>query len=251
MSEQAIELKGSLFTLSVLHLAQNDFPRLKLALKAKIEQAPGFFYRAPIVVNIEKLDEQIIDFKQLSDIVSEMDLVLVGICGGTTEQKQSAKENQLAVLSYGKDAPQAAKPIQVERRVVEATVEATVEPIIERRVEVVEKVVYEPAMEVRQNIRSGQQVYAKDTDLIVLGSVGHGAEVIADGNIHVYGTLRGRAIAGAKGDKNAKIYCQNLRAELVSISGNYMMSEALQAQLWDQPANISLAEEKIVVSELN
>jgi septum site-determining protein MinC len=241
MSAPAIELKGSLFTLSVLHLTRNDLPQLKSSLQAKVEQAPGFFYRAPIVVNIDSLGDQAIDFAQLREIINGFELVMVGVCGGTVEQKQAAKAQQLAVLSYSKDPePKPEKPV----------VETRVETVVEKSVEVVEKTVFEPAKEVKQNIRSGQQVYAKDTDLIVLGSVGHGAEVIADGNIHIYGTLRGRALAGAKGNKNAKIYCQNLRAELVSIGGSYMMSDGLQAQLWDQPANIELSEEKIIVSEL-
>ena len=248
MSEQAIELKGSLFTLSVLHLVQNDLHELKSSLKAKIEQAPGFFFRAPVVVNIEKLADEGIDFNALRAVIVEMSFVLVGICGGTTEQKQLAKDQGLAVLSHGKasspaiDKVEAQQPIETVETIVE------VEKVVER---IIEKPIFEPAKEVRQNIRSVQQVYAKDTDLIILGSVGHGAEGIADGNIHVYGTLRGKAIAGAKGNKHAKIYCQNIQADLVSICGNYMMSEALQAQLWDKPASIELSEEKLIISELN
>lgn len=251
MSEQAIDLKGSLFTLSVLHLSQDDLPKLKDKLKVKIEQAPGFFYRAPIVVNIDKLNDVTLDFAEIIGIINEMDLVLVGISGGSNNQKQQAKALGLAVLTGSKETPTAmqatdkAAPIE---KVVEKVVETVVEKVVEKTVE---KSVFEPAKEVKQNIRSGQQIYAQDTDLIIIGSVGHGAEVIADGNIHVYGTLRGRAIAGAKGNKEAKIYCQNLKAELVSIGGNYMMSEALQSQLWDKPANIALFEEKIVVSELS
>ena len=248
MSEQTIELKGSLFTLSVLHLIQNDLHELKSALKAKIEQAPGFFFCAPVVVNIEKLVDDIIDFGALKAVIEEMSFVLVGICGGTLEQKQSAKDQGLAVLSHGKASnPVAAKvDAQQSSQTIERIVE--VEKVVEK---VIEKAIFEPAKEVRQNIRSGQQVYAKDTDLIIRGSVGHGAEVIADGNIHVYGTLRGKAIAGAKGNKNAKIYCQNIQADLVSICGNYMMSEALQTQLWDKPASVELSEEKLIISELN
>ncbi|MFP3366354.1 septum site-determining protein MinC, partial [Pseudoalteromonas sp. SIMBA_148] len=76
----------------------------------------------------------------------------------------------------------------------------------------VEKTVRLPAQIISGTVRSGQQVYAKDRDLIVLGAFSHGAEVIADGNVHIYGTLRGRAIAGAKGFKEAHIFCQKLEA---------------------------------------
>jgi len=76
-------------------------------------------------------------------------------------------------------------------------------------------------------IRSGQQVYAQDTDLIIMGPVGPGAEVIADNNIHVYGSLRGRALCGVKGNSSARIFCQSLEAELVSVAGNYRMLETI------------------------
>jgi septum site-determining protein MinC len=238
MSEQAIELKGSLFTLSVLHLTQSDLSQLNIALKTKISQAPGFFYRAPVVVCIKQVEEQTIDLAELKNIIHGLDLVLVGISGGNAAQKILAKEQGLAVLNHTKD-PQPKKA------------ETIVETVIEKQIETIEKVVYEPAKEIKQNIRSGQQVYAQGTDLVIIGSVAHGAEVIADGNIHIYGTLRGRALAGVKGDTNAKIYCQNLRAELVSICGNYMMSEALQKNVWGQAASIELCEEKLIISELN
>ena len=84
---------------------------------------------------------------------------------------------------------------------------------------------------------------------MVIGSVSAGAEVIADGNIHVYGSLRGRAIAGAKGHDKAQIYCQNLEAELVSINGNYWLSESME-QHWSTPAYIHLSDAELVSSKL-
>ena len=89
-------------------------------------------------------------------------------------------------------------------------------------------------------VRSGQQVYAKDRDLIILGAVSHGAEVIADGNIHIYGALRGRAIAGAKGNTDAAIFCQRLEAELVSIDGNYWISDSLARRIMGQVSSYKL-----------
>lgn len=81
---------------------------------------------------------------------------------------------------------------------------------------------------ITQPIRSGQQVYAQGADLIVHAPVSQGAELIADGNIHVYGPLRGRALAGVSGNKNARIYCQKLEAELVSVAGHYSVSEDIK-----------------------
>lgn len=249
-SNNSIELKGSLFTLSVLHLTDNDLTELSKALQQKVAQAPSFFLSAPVVVNIEKLIDSDLDFAALKTTVESFNFVLVGISGGNNQQKQQAKAQGLAVLSYSdkQASAQAALKAQQPREVV---VEKVVEKIVERVIEKeVPKPCYQTPKVVQSTVRSGQQIYAQDSDLIVIGSVGHGAEVIADGNIHVYGTLRGKAIAGAKGDSNAKIFCHNIQADLVSICGNYMMSEALQAQVWKKPACIELQQEKLVINEL-
>ena len=93
-------------------------------------------------------------------------------------------------------------------------------------VERVEYVVRTPML-VDRPVRSGQQLYARDTDLVVVGQVGPGAEVIADNNIHVYGPLRGRALCGVSGNTDARIFCQSLEAELVSVAGNFRMLETI------------------------
>lgn len=105
-------------------------------------------------------------------------------------------------------------------------------------------------------LRSGQQVYARDTDLIVLGLVSHGAEVIADGHVHVYGALRGRAIAGAKGDSTARVFAQSLEAELLAIAGTFRTSEKpLPPEVLGKPAQVRLVAhadgERLVFEPLN
>jgi septum site-determining protein MinC len=99
-------------------------------------------------------------------------------------------------------------------------------------------------------VRSGQQVYARDGDLIVTNLVANGAEVIADGSIHVYGPLRGRALAGAQGDSTARIYCQEFHAELVSIAGQYRVFEDLPSDLRGQPVQAWLEGEKLHLARL-
>jgi septum site-determining protein MinC len=99
-------------------------------------------------------------------------------------------------------------------------------------------------------VRSGQQIYAKDSDLIILAQVGQGAEVIADGNIHIYGTLRGRAIAGASGNSEARIFCQSLQAELISIAGVYQVSDDLPPSRIGQSSQIELKENHLHIDTL-
>jgi septum site-determining protein MinC len=228
MSEQTFELKGNLFTLSVLHLFSVDLAQLRKELDEKISQAPKFFQGAPIVVNLAQVQEESINFLTLKDSLSALQLNPVGICNGSEQQQLDAKEAKLSVLNYSQDVQ---KPKSTST-------------------EVVEKEVYLPPQVIQSTVRSGQQIYAKGRDLIVLGAVSHGAEVIADGNIHIYGTLRGRAIAGASGALEAAIYCQQLKAELVSINGSYWLSESLQGEFWEQPAQITQRNESLEITAL-
>jgi septum site-determining protein MinC len=101
-----------------------------------------------------------------------------------------------------------------------------------------------------QPVRSGQQIYAKNADLIILSSVSHGAEIIADGSIHVYGALHGRAIAGAQGDQAARIFCKKLDAELISIAGIYLLSDDFKKHQKEIPLQIYLENEKLLIAEL-
>jgi septum site-determining protein MinC len=104
---------------------------------------------------------------------------------------------------------------------------------------------------VERPLRSGQQIYARDCDLIVLGLVSHGAEVIADGHIHVYGALRGRAIAGAKGQLDARIFAQSLEAELLAVAGTFRTSEKpLPADVFGKPAQVRLDGERLLFEPL-
>ncbi len=96
-------------------------------------------------------------------------------------------------------------------------------------------------------VRSGTQIYARGGDLIVTAAVSAGAEVMADGNIHVYGRLRGRALAGAAGDTAARIFCTRLEAELISIAGRYLVSEQLPAEYQGGPAQIALVDDALTI----
>ena len=238
MVERDNELKGTTFTISVLHLSDGNPDRIRQLLEAKVAQAPQFFNCAPLVRNVERLSE-IPDFEQLRELVESEDFVLVGITGARDEtMKTAAKAAGLAVMVSGKSRkadpePAAPAPDPVEAAPV-APVQAPMEP---------SKVHVGP-------VRSGQQIYAAGTSLVVLGSVSPGAEVIADDSIHIYGALRGRAIAGAKGNPLARIYCQQLQAELLSIAGTFQLSDALPAGLIQEPVHIRLDNEQLRIDRI-
>ena len=232
MSDHAIELKGNLFPLSVLFCQDLSVSNLKSELQQKLAQAPGFFHLAPVVISVDNVTD-VPDFFAIKQLFVELDLVLVGVCGANAVLKKAAHAAGLAALQMPKNS-----------KVTEAPKVVTPAPAATPTVIVAEN------RTIEQNIRSGQQIYVKGGDLIVKGTVGAGAEVIADGNIHIYGSLRGKAIAGASGDSTKKIYCYNMQAELISIAGNYWLSDSLQGEYWGKSTSISLQDGQLVLAEL-
>lgn len=240
MVERDNELKGTTFTISVLHLSDGNPARIRQLLEAKVAQAPQFFNCAPLVLNVEHL-EAIPDFEQLRELVESEDFVLVGITGARDEaMKTAAKAAGLAVMVSGKSRkaePEPTPPVPEPKPVEAAPVPPVPAPVEASKVHV-------------GPVRSGQQIYAAGTSLVVLGSVSPGAEVIADDSIHVYGALRGRAIAGAKGNPKARIYCQQLQAELLSIAGTFQLSDALPAGVIQEPVHIRLDNEQLRIDRI-
>lgn len=235
MVERDNELKGTTFTISVLHISDGKPERIRQLLAAKVAQAPQFFNCAPLVINVERLTE-IPDFEQLKELVESEDFVLVGITGAQNEaMKTAAKAAGLAVMASGKSRKAEPQPEPAPVPIVEA--KPVPAPVTASKVHV-------------GPVRSGQQLYAAGTSLVVLGSVSPGAEVIADDSIHIYGTLRGRAIAGAKGNPQARIYCQQLQAELLSIAGTFQLSDALPAGLIQQPVHVRLDNEQLRIDRI-
>jgi septum site-determining protein MinC len=234
MADASIEFKGSSFTLSVLHLRTSALADIRADLIKKVAQAPDFFYLVPVVVNIDKLVGAI-EYQALKTLIEEFNFTFVGFTGDVvTEQRKLIRELGFSFVNTTK--------------VTTATKMAIAQESVTKIATSVECPLYTDKVH-RGQVRSGQQLYAKDQNLVVIGSVSAGAEVIADGNIHVYGSLRGRAIAGAKGHHKAQIYCQNLEAELVSINGNYWLSESMQ-QHWGSPAFIHLTDSELTSSKL-
>lgn len=235
MSNTPIELKGSSFTLSVLHLHDAQPEVILQALQDKVSQAPAFLKNAPVVVNVANLDGSV-NWKKVQQAVVSSGLRVVGISGCKDEAlKREIERAGLPLLTEGKEKNSRSSVAPAE---VAAPVEPIVSPITKTRL-------------IDAPVRSGQRIYAPNCDLIITNHVSAGAELIADGNIHVYGMMRGRALAGASGDRDAQIFCTNLAAELVSIAGEYWLSEQIPADYYGKAARLSLASGALSVQSLN
>ena len=223
----AFNLKAGLNPITTLLIQSNDLAQIQIELKAKVEQAPKMFVRLPCIFDFIELNDKI-DLPSLYLTCHEFGILPIGVKNAQDAHHELLEQLELADFGKGNSKPTRVKPIAsppvVETPVVEELIAE--EPIIETPT-------IEPAPEVHASpkttvhkfpVRSGQQLTAEG-DLIIFGLVSTGAEVLAGGSIHIYGPLRGRALAGIKGNNQATISCQALEAELVAIAGEYKLFE--------------------------
>lgn len=230
------QLKGSMLAITVLELAKNDLERLDQQLAVKVEQAPDFFNNTPLVLALDKLPAECgLDLPALIALCRKRGLRTLALRSGDAQIIQAAAALDLPVLP----------PSGAKERKLDLGSKGSAEPAKPA------EPTYRPTRVITTPIRGGQQVYARDGDLIVLSAVSPGAELLADGNIHVYGPLRGRALAGIKGDTNARIFCQQLAAEMVSIAGRYKVAEDLRRDpLWAEAVQMRLSGDVLNITRL-
>lgn len=250
MIDVNFQLKGSALTVVVLAIVRYEPTELLAQLKEKIDQAPQFFVNSPVLINLDRLEnpEAVKNARELLDICRELNLQPLGFSGVPEVLLASVTKAGLAILPTPSERalklPKTEPAAHLRDAVVERVIETVVETVIE------ERLVQRQSKVITRPVRSGQQIYAEGADLIVMAQVSEGAEVLADGHIHIYGSLRGRALAGVRGDETARIFCQQLEAELVSIAGNFLLRDSLPEDLHKKPAQIFLNGDKVVVETL-
>ncbi|HEX5658824.1 MAG TPA: septum site-determining protein MinC [Polyangiales bacterium] len=234
------ELEGMVSTVTVLRLATPDLNAIKRGLRAKLEQLPGFFLDAPLVIDLSALegtDEEPVDdpieipLEMIAGMLRELKVVPVGVRNLREVRRGEARAAGIGVIHGGK-------------RPARAAPKGTA-PTEDKRVETTHG-----ALILRTPLRSGKLVYAEQCDAVVLAPVNAGAEIIADGNIHVYSSLRGRALAGAHGNEEARIFCRSLEADLVAIAGCYLRADEIPEKNRGKPAQIYLENGQLVVAEI-
>ncbi|MET0389265.1 MAG: septum site-determining protein MinC [Polyangiales bacterium] len=262
---KAIEIQGVMTALHVLRVLVPEISSIASALDRKIAQLPDFFSNAPVAIDLRDLEPEgelprtgssRLRIGQLVDLLRTRGLVPVAIRGGVPARIEEARTLGLGVLEW--DRASAAKKSQRDGSAppeAQITQPARVTPPAPPPPPVAppEPVLAGPpiALVLSHPLRAGQIVYADaHRDAIALAAVNTGAELIADGNIHVYSTLRGRALAGASGNDQARIFCQKLEAELISIAGVYVNADELPRDKLGKPAQISLRDGSLVITEL-
>lgn len=206
LKQNYFQFKADFFPITVLKITQSDIDKIEQQLLNKIQSAPNYFQQAPMIIDINEINQDIdaVNLKAICDLLREQTIIPVGIRGLQNKQYHLAKAQNLAIINDNKTIKTDLKP------------QSTISN--KQKSAATNKIITKP-------VRSGTRVYAKGGDLIILAAVNAGGECIADGNIHIYGTLRGRALAGANGNESARIFCQKLDADLVSIAGHYLTND--------------------------
>ncbi len=225
---KAFKLKGRLYTLTVLQVLDADIAGFNEQLQGLVAKAPRLFEQAPIVLDCTAVPEAVLDLSALCACARTHGLFPIAVQGGSALFGERSAAIGLATLRSSSTH---------DKRIVEDKVCADAVPVAPNAET---KLIVKP-------VRSGQQVVSQG-DLIVTASVGRGAELLAEGNIHVYGTLRGRALAGISGNQSARIFCQSFDPELVAIGGVYRLPETMEPLL--EPCQVLLKDERIDIELL-
>ncbi|MDP1541015.1 MAG: septum site-determining protein MinC [Moraxellaceae bacterium] len=228
-STPAFTLKGGSFTATLIELLSVDLVHVEAQLQARLLDAAAFLLQSPVILSVEKVAHETADWSALLGLCQQMGIRLVGV--------RAPLQLQSGIEALG--VPVLPPP----RRKGNATEEISVAPA-----PVV--AASQPTRVINQPVRGGQQIYAPG-DLIVLAPVSAGAEVLADGHIHIYAPLRGRALAGVQGNLEARIFCQSLEAEMISVAGRYRVAEELRRTTsWGKPSQIQLQGETLALQAL-
>lgn len=227
-----LEFKSDSFSVPVLLLFTNDLQIIEQQLKEKVDAAPEFFKNSPLIFDVQELNklDRPIDIAALVDIIRQSNLLPVGMRGGNVKQNKEAVK--LLIPVYSAHSSNAPSDTPKQKDITPETIESISTTIL-----------------ITRPVRSGQRLYSSG-DLVVLAPVSAGAEIMAEGNIHVYGTLRGRALAGVQGNTEARIFCSDLQAELISIAGNYKISDDMRDVVSKKPVQIYLQDHTLIIKDI-
>lgn len=257
-TSDACDLRFGQVGIACVRVRRVDAAALCDELERRVRAAPAMFARAAVVLDLSHLlnlpDDGAVD--ALLEAVRSAGMLPVGLAYGTSETEALAKRMGLPLIAKFRAAYEPVGSSETAAAAApsgKAKVREEVQPAPDLREPILSAPAPGTSIGAQHHagaVRSGQQIYARDRDLIVTGAIANGAEVIADGNIHIYGGLRGRAMAGAQGDEKARIYVSDFRAELVAIAGQYRVFEQIPDDLEGQSVQCWLDGEKLLIAKL-
>ncbi|HDS1836115.1 TPA: septum site-determining protein MinC [Stenotrophomonas maltophilia] len=255
--EQAGELKIGQVGIANLRIRTLDVERLVQEMRERVTRAPKLFGRAAVILDFGGLSQvpDVATAQALVDGLRSAGVLPVALAYGTSAVDLLSQQLGLPLLAKfraqyerAEAEPAPPPPAPEPRRAARAEPKpAPATPVAK----VADAAAPQPGRMQLGNVRSGQQLYAENCDLTVMATVGAGAEVIADGSIHIYGTLRGRALAGAQGNTTARIFCRDFHAELVAIAGHYKVLDDVPDSLRGKAVQVWLEQDQIKIAALD
>ena len=243
---EPFRLRGANFNLLVLRLLDPRPEAVVPAIGDQFRRAPGFLRFAPVVIGLGDLDVPAgsVDFQGLIEGLRGLEIVPIGTTGGSPELRNAAMAYGLPPIRSAGGAA-GAREEEAAPAPAPAPVPAAAEAAPPPPAPPPAPGTARPTMIVDQPVRAGQRIWAQGGDLIVTSTVNAGGEVIADGNIHVYGALRGRAIAGGGDNVDARVFAQNFDPELISIAGFYAVRDGLAGAPIGKAVQVRLTGERM------
>lgn len=232
-----INLQGNNFNLIVISVHASYIHDLRTILQEKILKAPHFFSKnTPVVINVSNINNST-DWFNLYKIISNIGLYIIGVC--------DCNNNKLKKIIIQSGLPILTKVNK--KKTVHYNQYCYTTPLLYKHKK---NLIINKTQIIDTPIRSGQKIYAQNRDLIIIANVSSGAEIIADGNVHIYGTMRGRVLAGATGDETSQIFCNNLFPELVSIGGYYWLIDQIPQEFLGKSARFYLKNKTLTIQHI-
>ncbi|VFP78205.1 Septum site-determining protein MinC [Buchnera aphidicola (Cinara cuneomaculata)] len=239
MENQRVTFKKKNFTILVIYLNKIKFNYFKKFLYQKVQESPSFFKNIPIILNIESLFYSF-DWIRVQDFILSIGLFLFGIIG--------CKDKNLKKIIFKTGIPILSESTIVMSRMYQnntynaykkKSIDLSLSNLLSYKSDIIDYI-----------IRSGQKIYSPNHDLIITNNVSSGAELISGGNVHIYGIMRGRVLAGVHGDMTKRIFCTSLFAELIAIAGKYLTIEQIPIKFLGQSVEISLVNNTLFIKDL-
>ncbi|QJC37233.1 septum site-determining protein MinC [Enterobacteriaceae endosymbiont of Donacia thalassina] len=256
MLTKIIKFKQNNFSFYVIYLYSNQPELIFNAIKKKINHSPIFFTKISVIINIYHIKNEI-NWEKVYNAIISTGINIIGVSGCNNKNiiKMIKKTGIPIFFTKNKDN----KKIQnidvknQKKNTDNNIIQKSIIKIIKEKssLSLNKNIIYNKSKIIYNPIRSGQQIYAYNSDLIIINNVSTGAELIADGNIHIYGFMRGKALSGANGDKNCQIFCNQLFAELLSIAGEYLLQDQIPNKFLGKSSRIYLKNKVLTIKSCN
>jgi len=253
--EGAFDIKGSVSSLTVLRLRSTVLAQIEAELMARVVPYPQIFMNAPVVIDAAQIEGEL-SWTGLAGLLRAARLVPVAATNLGADEAERAVAAGFGLLSLGSrlravEHEEGEEGEEREEAAPEVVAAASSTPVVPLEPPpAAQRTVTLAPLVVAQPVRGGQVIYARNVDLVARAPVNVGAQVIADGSIHIWAPLRGRALAGAQGQKDARIFCMSLEAELISVAGEYVLADEIPAALRGKPAQVFLDGDRVRITAL-